>query len=49
MIHTDPFVLKLIQYSMKAMTPKQNNANQFKIDELITSKTKHESIGGQLN
>ena len=49
MIHTDPFVLKLIQYSMKAMTPKQNNANQFKIDESFTSKTSHENIGGRQN
>jgi hypothetical protein len=49
MLHTDPFVLKLIQYSMKAMTPKNYKANQFKIDESFTSKTSHENIGGLQN
>ena len=49
MIHTDPFVLKLIQYSMKAMTTQHYKANQFKIDESFTSKTKYESIGDKQN
>jgi len=51
MIHTDPFVLKLIQYSMKMMTAKQTKANQFKIDELrLTTKTLHEiNFGGIQN
>ena len=39
MIHTDPFVLKLIQYNMKMMTAKQTKANQFKSEELcLTTK-----------
>ncbi len=50
MIHTDPFVLKLIQYSMKTMTAKQTKANLFKIDDLrLTTKTQNESIGGIQN
>ncbi len=50
MIHTDPFVLKLIQYSMKMMTTKQNKANLFKIDDLrLATKTQNESIGGIQN
>ncbi len=50
MIHTDPFVLKLIQYSMKMMTAKQTKANQFKSEELrLTTKTLHGSIGGIQN
>jgi len=51
MIHTDPFVLKLIQYIMKMMTAKQIKANKFKIDELhLTTKTLHEiNFGGIQN
>ncbi len=50
MIHTDPFVLKLIQYSMKMVTTKQTNTNLFKIDDLrLTTKAQIESIGGIQN
>ncbi len=50
MIHTDPFVLKLIQYSMKTMTAKKTKANQLKIDELPQTETLHEiNFGGIQN
>gem|GEM_PF-4550197 len=34
MIHTDPFVLKLIQYNMKTMTAQHNKADKPKTGQL---------------
>ena len=51
MIHTEPFVPKLIQYNMKTMTTQDNKANQPKTGQLCqTTKIQDKSnLGGLQN